>query len=116
MFLARGLAPLADGRPHTGEAEEAHLPRAWVDLDEARDLVLAGQLGSPSAVTGILAAWASRAGAAGRRCVRRTRRGPPATCCSPRTGCDCLAAPEPERRGTLRVGIPDSAPRREAFS
>jgi ADP-ribose pyrophosphatase len=62
VFLARGLTPLADGRPHTGEAEEAHLPRAWVDLDEARDLVLSGHLGSPSAVAGILAAWASRAG------------------------------------------------------
>ena len=62
VFLARGLAPLADGRPHTGEAEEAHLPRAWVDLDEARDLVLSGHLGSPSAVAGVLAAWASRAG------------------------------------------------------
>lgn len=62
VFLARGLTPLVDGRPHTGEAEEAHLPRAWVDLDDARDLILAGQLGSPSAVTGILAAWASREG------------------------------------------------------
>lgn len=62
VFLARGLRPLAGGRPRTGEAEEAHLPRAWVDLDEARDLVLAGRLGSPSAVTGVLAAWASRAG------------------------------------------------------
>ena len=62
VFLARGLTPLADGRPHTGEAEEAHLPRAWVDLDDARDRVLSGHLGSPSAVTGILAAWASRAG------------------------------------------------------
>lgn len=62
VFLARGLSPLADGRPHTGEAEEAHLPRAWVDLDEARDLVLSGRLGSPSAVTGVLAAWTSRAG------------------------------------------------------
>lgn len=62
VFLARGLTPLADGRPHTGEAEEAHLPRAWVDLDEARDLVLSGHLGSPSAVTGILAAWVGRAG------------------------------------------------------
>jgi ADP-ribose pyrophosphatase len=61
VFLARGLTPLPAGRPHTGEAEEAHLPRAWVDLDDARDLVLGGQLGSPSAVTGILAAWASRA-------------------------------------------------------
>lgn len=62
VFLARGLSPLADGRPRTGEAEEAHLPRAWVDLDEARDLVLSGHLGSPSAVVGILAAWTSRAG------------------------------------------------------
>jgi len=62
MFLARDLSPLPDGRPHTGEAEEAHLPRAWVDLDEARDLVLSGSLGSPSAVAGILAAWVSRAG------------------------------------------------------
>jgi ADP-ribose pyrophosphatase len=62
VFLARGLTPLPAGRPHTGEAEEAHLPRAWIDLDEARDLVLGGELGSPSAVTGILAAWASRAG------------------------------------------------------
>ncbi len=61
VYLARGLAPLPEGRPHTGEAEEAHLPRAWVDLDEARDLVLAGRIGSPSAVSGILAAWVGRA-------------------------------------------------------
>lgn len=62
MFLARGLRPLPGGREHTGEAEEAHLPRAWVDLDEARDLVLRGRIGSPSAVSGILAAWTARAG------------------------------------------------------
>jgi ADP-ribose pyrophosphatase len=62
VYLARSLHELPGGRPHTGEAEEAHLPRAWVDLDEARDLVLTGRIGSPSAVTGILAAWASRAG------------------------------------------------------
>ena len=62
VYLARGLEPLPDGRPHTGEAEEAHLPRAWVDLDQARDLALQGHIGSPSAVTGILAAWASREG------------------------------------------------------
>lgn len=60
IYLARGLTALPDGRPHTGEAEEAHLPRAWVPLDEARDLVLSGAIGSPSAVSGILAAWASR--------------------------------------------------------
>jgi 8-oxo-dGDP phosphatase len=61
IYLARDLTPVLGGRPHTGEAEEAHLPRAWVDLDEARGLVLAGLVGSPSAVAGVLAAWASRA-------------------------------------------------------
>ena len=60
VFLARDLALMPGGRLHTGEAEEAHLPRVWVDLDQARDLVLAGRIGSPSAVTGILAAWVAR--------------------------------------------------------
>ncbi len=62
IYLARGLSALPAGRPYTGEAEEAHLPRAWVPLDDARDLVLSGAVGSPTAVTGILAAWTSRAG------------------------------------------------------
>jgi 8-oxo-dGTP pyrophosphatase MutT (NUDIX family) len=61
LYLARSLDVLPGGRPRTNEAEEAHLPRAWVELDEARDLVLAGRIGSPSAAVGILAAWASRA-------------------------------------------------------
>jgi 8-oxo-dGTP pyrophosphatase MutT (NUDIX family) len=61
IFLARGLDALPEGREHTGEAEEAHLPRAWVPLDDARDLVLRGQIGSPSAVAGILAAVTARA-------------------------------------------------------
>lgn len=60
IFLARGLTPIPDGRPHTGEAEEAHLPRAWVDLEEAEALVLGGSIGSPSAAAGILAASAAR--------------------------------------------------------
>ena len=55
VFLARGLESLPGGRPHTGEAEEAHLPQAWVPLAEAVDLVLQGRVGSPSAVAGILA-------------------------------------------------------------
>jgi 8-oxo-dGTP pyrophosphatase MutT (NUDIX family) len=62
VYLARGLAPLPGGRPYTGEAEEAHLPQAWVPLDQARDLVLAGEVGSPTTVSGVLAAWAARAG------------------------------------------------------
>jgi ADP-ribose pyrophosphatase len=62
VYLARDLQPISGGRPYTGEAEELHLPRAWVDLDEAKDLVLTGRIGSPTAVCGILAAWASKAG------------------------------------------------------
>lgn len=62
VYLARDLSLVPGGRPHTGEAEEAHLPRAWVDLDEARDLVLTGAIGSPTAVAGVLAAWSSREG------------------------------------------------------
>ena len=60
IYLARGLSSLPGGRQHTGEAEELDLPRVWVPLDEARDLVLSGAIGSPSAVAGILAAWAAR--------------------------------------------------------
>lgn len=62
VYLARDLTPLAGGRPSTGEAEEGFLPRAWVDLDEAKDLVLSGAISAPTAVTGILAAWTARAG------------------------------------------------------
>lgn len=60
IFLARDLVERPDGRVLTGEAEEAHLPRVWVGLDEAVDLVLSGRIGSPSAVAGILAAHAAR--------------------------------------------------------
>lgn len=55
IYLARDLHPLASGRPHTGEMEEHHLPRAWVPLSEAVALVLDSSIGSPSAVAGILA-------------------------------------------------------------
>ncbi len=60
-FIARGLHRIAGGRPATGEAEEMDLPRAWLPLDEARDLVLAGKLQNPTTVMGVLAAWSSRA-------------------------------------------------------
>ena len=60
-YLARELSPAPGGRVRTGEAEEHHLPRAWVPLDDARDLVLAGVLGNPTTAIGVLAAWAARA-------------------------------------------------------
>lgn len=59
-YLARGLHEMPGGRPHTGEAEEAHLPRAWVPLSEAVDLVLSGELHNPTVVSGVLAASAAR--------------------------------------------------------
>lgn len=59
-FLARGLSRLPGGRPHTGEAEEADLPQAWVPLDEAVEAVLAGDLHNPTTVAGVLAAAAAR--------------------------------------------------------
>jgi ADP-ribose pyrophosphatase len=59
-FLARGVEALPGGRPHTGEAEEADLPQAWVPLDVAVDAVLAGDLHNPTTVAGVLAAAAAR--------------------------------------------------------
>ena len=60
VYLASDLSALPGGREHTGEAEEAHLPQAWVPLGEAVDLVLAGAIGSPAGVAGILALDAVR--------------------------------------------------------
>lgn len=59
-YLARGVARLPGGRPHTGEAEEADLPQAWVPLDDAVEAVLAGHLHNPTTVAGVLAAAAAR--------------------------------------------------------
>lgn len=59
VFLARDLHEIPGGRSLTGEAEEAFLPRVWVPLSEAVEMVLRGELGSPSAVVGILAARAA---------------------------------------------------------
>jgi ADP-ribose pyrophosphatase len=60
IYLARGLTALESGRIVTGEAEEQNLPRVFVPLDEARDLVLSGAIGCASAVIGVLAALAAR--------------------------------------------------------
>lgn len=60
VYLASDLTALPGGRPHTGEAEEAHLPQAWVALDDAVELVLSGAIGTPSGVAGILALDAVR--------------------------------------------------------
>ena len=59
-YLAQGLSPVAEGERHERVDEERDMATAWVPLDEARDLVLAGRLHNPTAVTGILAACAAR--------------------------------------------------------
>jgi len=59
VYLARDLSPLPGGRVSTGEAEEAYLPRAWIDLREAVSLVMSGAVGSPTAVLGVLALQAA---------------------------------------------------------
>lgn len=59
-YLARDVTQLPEGARHHGEAEERDMLRVWVDLGQARDLVLSGRLHNPTAVVGILAAAAAR--------------------------------------------------------
>ena len=60
IYLARDIAEISGGRPHTGEAEEADLPQAWVSLDDAVALILAGRIQNAAAVCGILGAHVAR--------------------------------------------------------
>ena len=61
IFLARDLTDVQHDERFTREGEEHGMPVGWVDLDEAHEAVLRGQLHNPSAVIGILAAHAARA-------------------------------------------------------
>lgn len=61
IFLARDLTDVSEDERFSREGEERGMPVGWVDLDEAHEAVLAGQLHNPSAVTGILTAHAGRA-------------------------------------------------------
>lgn len=59
VFLARDLEETGDVFERSDE--EVDMVAAWVPLDEAVAGVLAGRLHNPSTVSGVLAAWASRA-------------------------------------------------------
>jgi 8-oxo-dGTP pyrophosphatase MutT (NUDIX family) len=61
IFLARDLANVQDDQRFVRGGEEHGMPVGWVDLDEAYEAVLAGQLHNPSAVIGILTTHAARA-------------------------------------------------------
>lgn len=60
IYLARDLTEAPQGRMHTGEAEEAELPGVWIDLGQAGELVLSGELNNPTTVVGVLAALVAR--------------------------------------------------------
>ena len=59
-YLARRVREVPAGERHQREHEERGMARAWVDLSEARDLVLAGKLHNPTTVCGVLAAAGAR--------------------------------------------------------
>lgn len=62
IYLARGLSEVPEAERHVRTDEEAEIELRWVSLDEAVVAVLEGRLHNPSAVVGILAAAAARAG------------------------------------------------------
>lgn len=62
IYLARDLADIPHHERHERTDEEAEIEFHWISLDDAVDSVLAGRLHNPSAVVGILAAAAARAG------------------------------------------------------
>lgn len=55
VFRATGLHVDPDSRPHTGEAEERHLPQLWVPVAEAVRACLDGSISNATAVAAILA-------------------------------------------------------------
>lgn len=61
VYLARDLSDVPPDQRHTRRAEEADMPIAWVDLDDAHAAVLNGHIGNAGAVVGILCAHAARA-------------------------------------------------------
>lgn len=61
VFLARDIAEVpASDQSHQPSHEEAHLSIAWVPLEQALHLVLAGDLHNGPATVGILAAYAAK--------------------------------------------------------
>ena len=55
IYLARDLTEVDAGDRHVGEHEEARLEPAWVSRADAVEGILAGRLGNPGTVAGVLA-------------------------------------------------------------
>lgn len=62
VFLARDFSFVPHDERHVRQDEEAEISVRWVALDEAVTAVLGGDIHNPSAVAGVLAAAASKAG------------------------------------------------------
>ncbi|WP_285242459.1 NUDIX hydrolase [Pseudarthrobacter sp. fls2-241-R2A-127] len=62
IYLARDLTEIPHHERHERTDEEAEIEFHWISLEDAVASVLAGRLHNPSAVVGILAAAAARAG------------------------------------------------------
>ena len=62
IYLARDLTEIPHHERHERTEEEAEIEFHWISLEDAVASVLAGRLHNPSAVVGILAAAAARAG------------------------------------------------------
>ncbi|PJI95284.1 NUDIX domain-containing protein [Luteimicrobium subarcticum] len=62
VFVARDLSPVPDDERFERHDEERDIEVRWVPLDDAVAAVLSGAVHNPSAVVGVLAAHASRAG------------------------------------------------------
>ncbi|MCB5283409.1 MULTISPECIES: NUDIX hydrolase [Micrococcaceae] len=62
IYLARDLSDVPGHELHVRTDEEAEIELHWISLDDAVQAVLEGRLHNPSAVVGLLAAAAARAG------------------------------------------------------
>lgn len=61
VFLARQVEEVPAEERFTRRDEEAHMPLAWIAVDEVTDAVLDGRIHSPQAVVAVLALHAHRA-------------------------------------------------------
>ncbi|GAA0277669.1 NUDIX hydrolase [Cryptosporangium japonicum] len=61
LYLAREISGVPEAERYTRFDEEAGMTTAWFALDEAVDMVLAGQIENAAAAAGVLAAFAAHA-------------------------------------------------------
>lgn len=60
IYLARDLEEIPEQQRHEGVDEEADMERHWIDLDDAVERILQGEITNNLAVAGLLAAAAAR--------------------------------------------------------